>query len=75
VALREALLERPDVFVQTLTEKLLVYAIGRGLSAQDMPVVRTIVRDAGRRGYRFSALLQGIVTSAPFQMRLTSGAS
>ena len=70
VALRQALLRRPDVFVQTLTEKLLVYAIGRGLTADDMPVVRKIVREAGREGYRFTALLQGIVASVPFQMRL-----
>ena len=69
-SLRQALMKRPDVFVQTLTEKLLVYALGRGLTADDMPVVRKIVRDAGQQQYRFAALLQGIVASAPFQMRL-----
>jgi hypothetical protein len=69
VTLRQALLKRPDVFVQTLTEKLLVYALGRGLTHEDMPVVRKIVREAGQQGYRFSALLRGIVSSAPFQMR------
>jgi hypothetical protein len=73
VTLRQALLRRPDVFVQTLTEKLLVYALGRGLTADDMPVVRKIVRDAGQQGYRFTALLEGIVSSAPFQMRLKAG--
>jgi hypothetical protein len=68
--LREALLKRPDVFVQTLTEKLLVYALGRGLTAQDMPVVRKIVREMKGHDYRFSTLVQSIVNSVPFQMRL-----
>jgi mono/diheme cytochrome c family protein len=75
VSLRQALIRRPDVFVQTFTEKLLVYALGRGLTAEDMPVVRKIVRDGGRQQYRFTALLEGIVTSAPFQMRLKTAAS
>jgi hypothetical protein len=70
VSLREALVKRPDVFVQTLTEKLLIYALGRGLTAQDMPIVRKVVRDAGQQQYRFIAVLDGIVGSAPFQMRL-----
>jgi hypothetical protein len=69
-SLRQALVRRPDVFVQTLTEKLLIYALGRGLTAEDMPVVRKIVRDAAQQQYRFTALLDGIVASAPFQMRL-----
>jgi mono/diheme cytochrome c family protein len=76
VSLREALVKRPDVFVQTLTEKLLVYALGRGLTAEDMPTVRKIVRESGQQQYRFTALLQGIVESTPFQMRLkVAGAS
>jgi mono/diheme cytochrome c family protein len=75
VSLRQALVKRPDVFVQTLTEKLLVYALGRGLAPEDMPVVRKIVRDASQQQYRFTALLQGIVTSAPFQMRLKAADS
>jgi hypothetical protein len=70
VALRQALTRRPELFVRTLTEKLLIYAVGRGLGASDMPAVRSIVRDAARDGYRFSALVSGIVRSAPFQMRL-----
>jgi hypothetical protein len=70
VALRQALVRRPDVFVQTLTEKLMVYALGRGLTADDMPEVRKVVRGAARKGYRFSALIQGIVESVPFQMRV-----
>ena len=75
VTLRQALLKRPDVFVQTLTEKLLVYALGRGLTHEDMPVVRKIVREAGQQGYRSSAILRGIVSSAPFQMRLKAAGS
>ena len=70
VALRRALVRRPDVFVQTLTEKLMVYALGRGLTYEDMPQVRKVVRDAAGRGYRFSALIDGIIESAPFQMRV-----
>jgi hypothetical protein len=70
VSLRAALVNRPEVFVTTLTEKLMTYALGRGLDHADMPAVRRIVRDAGRDSYRFSALVRGIVTSTPFQMRL-----
>jgi hypothetical protein len=69
VALRRVLLERPEVFVGTMTEKMLTYALGRGLESYDMPAVRAIVADAGRRGYRFSSLVGGIVGSVPFQMR------
>src|SRR5688572_26484917 len=70
VSLRQALVRRPDVFVQTLTEKLMVYALGRGLTFEDMPEVRKVVRTAGQKGYRFSALIEGIVESVPFQMRV-----
>ena len=73
VGLRNALMERPDVFVRTLTEKLLVYALGRGLTYQDMPAVRKIVRDARGQEYRFSALVSGIVSSVPFQMAAAAG--
>src|SRR5205085_1358560 len=69
VTLRNALLNRPEVFVGTMTEKLLTYALGRGLSYADMPVVRVIVRDAGRNDYRFSSLVLGVINSMPFQMR------
>jgi mono/diheme cytochrome c family protein len=68
-SLRQALVRRPDVFVQTVTEKLMVYALGRGLTFEDMPEVRKVVRAAAQKGYRFSALIQGIVESVPFQMR------
>jgi hypothetical protein len=69
VTLREALLQRRELFIQAMTEKLLTYALGRGLGHGDMPVVRTIVRQAGLEDYRFSSLVMGIVRSMPFQMR------
>jgi hypothetical protein len=69
VQLREALLKRPEVFVGTMTEKLLTYAVNRGVEATDMPTVRHIVRDMGRDDYRFSSLVIGIVKSPAFQMR------
>ena len=55
--------------MQTLTEKLMTYALGRSVEHYDMPTVRQIVRDAARDNYRFSSLVMGIVKSAPFQMR------
>jgi hypothetical protein len=70
VALRQALVREPETFVRTLSEKLLTYAVGRGLTATDMPVVRAVVGDAAREDYRFSALVLGIVRSAPFRMRM-----
>jgi mono/diheme cytochrome c family protein len=70
VALRQALVRDPEVFVRTMTEKLLTYAVGRGLTATDMPTVRKITRDAAPKGYRFSALVLGIVNSPQFGMRL-----
>jgi cytochrome c5 len=69
VALRNALLEKEDVLVGTITEKLLVYALGRGLRHYDMPAVRAVVRRAKEHDYRFSSLVVGIVKSMPFQMR------
>ena len=69
VDLRKALMRRPDQFVQTLTEKLMTYGLGRSVEYYDMPAVRQIVRDAQRDNYRFSSIVMGIVKSAPFQMR------
>jgi len=69
VALRNAILARPDVFVTTMTEKMFVYALGRGIEAYDRPTIRQIVRDAARDNYRFSSLVRGIVRSPAFQMR------
>ncbi|HEY8519334.1 MAG TPA: DUF1592 domain-containing protein [Gammaproteobacteria bacterium] len=70
VELREALLRDPQVFVGTLVEKLMIYALGRGLTADDMPAVRRIVRDAAEDDYRFSEIVLGIVNSVPFRMRV-----
>jgi hypothetical protein len=68
--LRQALMRDPEVFVRTMSEKLLTYGLGRGLGPSDMPVVRGIVRDARANGYRFSSLVLGVVRSTPFQMRI-----
>jgi hypothetical protein len=68
-ALRQMLVARPEVFVGVMTEKLLTYALGRGLEYYDMPAVRKIVRDGGSQNFRFSALVMGVVESSPFQMR------
>ena len=69
--LRAALVRRPDVFVGTLTEKLLTYGLGRGLDFYDAPAVRKIVRTSAMTDYRFSSLVLGIVKSEPFQMRVS----
>jgi len=69
VALREAIVSRPDAFVTVVTEKMLTYALGRGLEPSDMPVVRRIVKKAAQNEYRLSSIVMGIVESAPFQMR------
>ena len=68
-ALRQAILSRPDAFVTVITEKMLTYALGRGLEPADMPVVRKIVKKAAQSDYRLSSIVMGIVESAPFQMR------
>jgi len=68
-ALREAILGRPDAFVTVVTEKMLTYALGRGLEPADMPVVRRIVKKAAQNEYQLSSVIMGIVESAPFQMR------
>src|SRR5262249_31199254 len=67
--LREALTRDPEVFVRTMTEKMLTYALGRGLDARDMPAVRAITRGAAVQHYRFSSLVIGIVNSVPFRMK------
>jgi hypothetical protein len=69
-SLRDALLSRPEAFVGTMTEKLLMYGVGRETKYYDMPVVRAVMRDAARDRYRFSDLVLGVVRSAPFQMRV-----
>jgi len=70
VSLREGILKRRDVFVRTMTEKLMTYAIGRGMTFHDMPVIRDILRKSATQDYRFSTIVLGIVNSTPFQMRI-----
>ena len=67
--LKDALLRHPERFVTTVTEKLMTYALGRGIEYYDAPAVRGIVRGAAEGGYRLSSLVKGVVRSAPFQMR------
>jgi hypothetical protein len=66
--LRAALMSS-DLFLQTVTEKLMTYALGRGVEAHDMPEIRRIVREAAPDDYRLSALIMGVVDSVPFRMR------
>ena len=74
VALRQALLRDPETFVRTMTEKLLTYAVGRGLTAhRHAGRARDRARRRAASNYRFSSLVLGIVRSAPFQMRMTGG--
>ena len=70
VDLRNAIVSQPERFVRTATEKLMTYALGRQLTAADMPTARAIVRRAAEDDYRFSALVLGLVSSDVFQMRL-----
>jgi hypothetical protein len=72
--LRRLLLERPDQFPRTVTEKLLAYAIGRRLDYYDQPTVREIVRNAAASDYRWSGIVLGIVRSAPFLMHAPDAA-
>jgi mono/diheme cytochrome c family protein len=74
VELRQALIRDPHTFVRTMSERMMTYALGRGLTGADMPAVRAIVLDAGRDNYRFSSIVLGIVKSVPFQMRVKATA-
>lgn len=67
--LEQALLNRPEVFATTFTEKLLTYALGRGVEYYDAPAIRAVVRDAQTKDFRFSGFILGIASSTPFQMR------
>jgi hypothetical protein len=69
VELRQALLRYSPQFVRMITEKLMTYGLGRGVEYYDMPVIRSIVRDAAKNDYKFSSLLLGVIKSPPFQMR------
>jgi mono/diheme cytochrome c family protein len=69
VGLRRAIMARPEMFVRTLTQKLMTYGLGRGIEHADKPLVRSIGRAVAKQDYRFSALVLGIVKSSPFQMK------
>jgi hypothetical protein len=71
IELREMLLADPRVFAGMFTEKLLIYALGRGLQYYDMPIVRGLLDDARDTDYRFSGIVLGIVESVPFQQRVS----
>jgi hypothetical protein len=70
--LRDVLVSKRDLFVETFTERLLTYALGRGVEHYDRPVVRKITREAAADNQRWSSIILGIVNSAPFQMRRVS---
>jgi hypothetical protein len=69
--LETALLRRPDLFVETVTEKLMTYALGRGVEYYDAPAIRAIVHQAAANRYRLSDVILGVVNSTPFQMRVS----
>src|SRR5207237_9364899 len=70
--LREVLMSKRNLFVETVTERLLTYALGRGVEQYDHPVLRKITHEAAADNYRWSSIILGIVNSAPFQMRRVS---
>jgi hypothetical protein len=71
--LRDALLRHPGQFAETLAERLLTYALGRGVDFYDRPAMRAITREAAADDYRFASLVTGVVKSMPFQMRKKTG--
>ena len=73
--LRASLAAHPERFAHTVAEKLMIYALGRGVEAYDMPAIRKIMRDTSARGYQMQDLVLGIVESYPFQYRRTLAAS
>ncbi|MGE0759262.1 MAG: DUF1592 domain-containing protein [Pirellulaceae bacterium] len=73
--LEQALLGRPETLVRTLTEKLMTFALGRGVDYSDAPAIRAVLRDAKDNNYRFSSLILGIARSVPFQMRAAETAA
>ena len=70
--LQAAILRRPELFVGTMTEKLLTFANGRGVEYYDAAAIRRVLRDAQSHDYRFSSLIMGVVNSVPFRMRTAS---
>jgi hypothetical protein len=75
VELKKALMRQPERFVETFTEKLMTYALGRGLAYYDIPTVRAVVRDSARSNFKFSSIVSEIVQSTPFQMRVKASES
>jgi hypothetical protein len=75
VELRNALLRYSPQFVRMITEKMMTYALGRGVEYYDMPVIRSIVKSADQENDRFSSILMGVIKSAPFQMRTAAAVS
>ena len=65
--LRDTIMQRPDLFVENLTEKLMLYALGREVEPQDMPTVRSIVKESGKDSFAFYDIVQGIVKSEQFR--------
>ena len=70
VELRNAILKYKPAFLRMVTEKMMTYALGRGVEYYDMPVVRSIVRDVEKNNNKFSSIVMGIIKSAPFQTRV-----
>ena len=69
IGLKQALLKKPELFVSTMTAKMMTYALGRGLDYYDEPAIRGILRDAKSSDYKFSSMVLGIINSTPFRMR------
>ena len=72
--LRKMLASRPEVFLSVFTQKLMTYALGRGVEYYDMPTIRAILHDASKDDYKFSSILMGVIKSAPFQMKVKKAA-
>ena len=71
-SLRDLTIRNGEQFARVITEKLLTYAVGRGMEVEDMPLVRSIARDAAEEDYRFSSLLMGVIQSPAFIMNMKS---
>jgi hypothetical protein len=70
---RQLVLRDPDMFVEAMTGKLLMYALGRNVQYYDRPAIRTIARQSARQNYTFASQVLGVVSSVPFQSRMTQG--
>ena len=71
---RSALVDNPELFLRTMEDKLLIYALGRPTESYDGPAIRQVVRDTAAEDYGFSSMVMGIVNSVPFQMRMSASA-